>query len=90
MSTRLFAFVGGNTGLWRVTSIDTIIGEPILNASRLDIVPGAKVNDGQRARWVLQGITSNERYVVRSEREQLIAKQANLGRPKASHASLIP
>lgn len=38
----------------------------------------------------MRGITSNERYVERAERQQLVAVQEGLGRPAASHAALIP
>ena len=33
---------------------------------------------------------SNERYVTREEKEQLVAKQAGLDRPEATCAALIP
>ena len=39
---------------------------------------------------MLQGATSNDRYVTRSEKELLIAKQEGLGRPAANCAVLIP
>ena len=39
---------------------------------------------------MLRGITSNERYVVREEKTQLLAKQQGLGRPEATCAALIP
>lgn len=38
----------------------------------------------------MRGITSNERYVERAERQQLVAVQEGLGRPAATHAALIP
>lgn len=51
-----------------------------------DVVPGASSTTG----WVLRGITSNERYVVRGEKDQLLAKQQGLGRPEATCAAFIP
>ena len=39
---------------------------------------------------MLRGVTSNERYVTREEKGQLVAKQVVLGRPEATHAALIP
>jgi len=89
MSSRFFSFVGGDSGSWRVTKSDTIIGEPLNNVKRLDIVAGARVQSGLDTGWVLQGITSNERYVVRDEKNQLLAKQQGLGRPEATRAALI-
>jgi chlorite dismutase len=89
MNTRLFTFAGGETGMWRIVRADTIVGEPIPQASRLDIVSGP-ISQSHKANWLLRGITSNERYVVRNEKEQLIAKQPNLNRSEAVCAALIP
>jgi Chlorite dismutase len=89
MNGRLFSFVGGVTGAWRVVSINTVVGDPLADVRRLDVagtVP--EVPDG--AKWVLRGLTSNERYVNRSEKDQLLARQPALGRPHATCAALIP
>lgn len=40
-------------------------------------------------KWLLRGITSNERYVVREEKDRLVAKQPSLGRAEATCAALI-
>jgi hypothetical protein len=90
MNARLFSFVGGVTGAWRVVNINTIVGEPIADVSRLDIVTGAVPRVPEGAKWVLRGLTSNERYVTRSEKQQLAARQPTLGRPHATCAALIP
>lgn len=90
MSMRLFAFVGGSTGLWRIVRMDTIVGEPLVAAGRLDIVSGSGTSSDPQARWILRGITSNERYVIREEKSQLVAKEQGLGRPEATCAALIP
>lgn len=90
MATRLFAFVGGNTGRWRVVKSEAIVGEPLPVVARLDLVADSELRSAPRATWVLRGITSNERYVVREERSQLVAKQQDLGRPEATCAALIP
>jgi len=44
----------------------------------------------QKSIWQLTGVTSNERYVSRIEKNTLSAKQAPLGRPTADRAALIP
>jgi len=90
VNARFFAFVGGNSGIWKVVSNETLIGEPLGEVSRLDIVSGSKVHPDPHAGWVLRGITSNERYVVREEKSKLLAKQQGLGRPEATCAALIP
>lgn len=89
MNLRLFAFVGGEAGMWRVARTQTVVGEPIAEAKRLNIVPGQGFQNDPRASWVFRGITSNDRYVVRDEKEQLLARQPGLGRPEAVYAALI-
>ena len=90
MNDRLFTFIGGNTGGWRVASIQAVIGESLSVVSRIAVVSGEIRQLPSDAKWSLRGITSNERYVVRSEQEQLLAKQPSLGRPEATCAALIP
>jgi hypothetical protein len=86
---RLFHFSAGPSGPWRITGITEVRGEPLPGAPRLSIgtvdapAPAA-------AAWTLRGITSNERYVERTEREQLVAAQQGLGRPGSTRAVLIP
>jgi chlorite dismutase len=90
MSTRLFSFIGGDTGVWRIVQMMPIFGEHLPEASRLTVISGAMDATPSDARWLLRGITSNERYVNRQEKEQLTAKQVGLGRPEALYAALIP
>ena len=90
MATRLFSFIGGDTGLWRVTDMKVIVGEPLPAARRLEIASGSEVPFDPPAAWFLRGITSNERYVVGEERSELVTKQLALGRPEATCAALIP
>ncbi|MDO8705857.1 MAG: chlorite dismutase family protein [Sulfuricaulis sp.] len=89
MSTRLFSFMGGDTGPWRVAEMRVIAGEPLPAASRLEIASSSEIPSDPQAAWVLRGITSNERYVVREERSQIVAKLLGLGRPEATCAALI-
>jgi chlorite dismutase len=44
----------------------------------------------ENALWKLSGVTSNERYVTRPEKDQLAAKQVTIGRSEATHAAMIP
>jgi hypothetical protein len=58
---------------------------------RLSVLEGAAAaHGGDGAAWVLRGVTSNERYVTRSEHDQLAARQEPLGRPGSTRAALIP
>jgi hypothetical protein len=90
MNARLFSFIGGVTGAWRVMTMTTVVGAPLPNVTHLDIITGPAPERLDGAEWVLQGLTSNERYVTRSEKDQLIARQPALGRPEATCAALIP
>jgi len=87
---RMFTFVGGVTGEWRIVRTDSVLGEPLPKASRVEVVNSLVASPPQGALWLLRGVTSNERYVTRGERELLVAKQPALGRPEAVHAALIP
>jgi hypothetical protein len=87
---RLFSFVGGQAGPWQTTSHRAITGDALPAADGLNIVPGDITTLPADAMWVLRGATSNERYVTRPEKEQLLAKQPALGRPEANCAVLIP
>ncbi len=89
MSTRLFSFRGGDTGRWRVTDMAARAGAPLPAASRLDIATSAETPSDPQASWVLRGITSNERYVERGERTEIVAQQLELGRPETTRAALI-
>jgi len=89
MATRLFSFIGGDTGSWRVAEMKTLVGEPLPAARKIEIVPSSDTPANPQAAWVLRGITSNERYVVRKERSQIVAKLLGLGRTEATCAALI-
>jgi hypothetical protein len=90
VNPRLFTFVGGKAGKWSVVSVKTIVGDPLPAVDRLDIITGAVAALPEGGKWMLRGVTSNDRYVTRDEKKQLIKKQAALGRPEATHMALIP
>ncbi len=89
MATRLFSFMGGDTGPWRVAKMEVRVGEPLPAARKLEIASGSETPSDPRAAWVLRGITSNERYVDREEKSQIVTKLLGLGRPEATCAALI-
>jgi len=90
VNPRLFTFVGGKAGKWSVVSAKAIIGDPLPAVDRLEIVNGAVAALPDGGKWMLRGVTSNERYATRDEKERLIKKQAALGRSEATHMALIP
>jgi Chlorite dismutase len=84
-------FIAGTIGSWKIERIDEVRGETLPAAARLEVVEG-RADDrapGVTA-WVLRGVTSNERYVTRAERDELEAVQEGLGRPASTKAALIP
>jgi chlorite dismutase len=70
--------------------MEAIVGAPLPQASRLDVVNSLVASPPPGAVWLLRGVSSNERYVTRAEHQLLLAKQPALGRPEAVHAALIP
>ena len=94
MAGRLFSFVGGERGAWRVARTTAVVGETLPAVPRLEIV-NAGITEPPPAwtasvRWLLRGVTSHERYVTRDERQRLVTRQSALGRPAAACAALIP
>jgi hypothetical protein len=69
--------------------MEAIVGESLPAARRLEITSNSDTPPAPRASWVLRGITSHERYVVREERNQIVARLLGLGRPEATCAALI-
>jgi hypothetical protein len=88
MSDRLFSFVAGDSGKWRIAAINAVVGETLPAARGLEVISGDSPD--KRSAWVLRGVTSNDRYVVRAEKTLLVAKQQGLGRSESTCAALIP
>src|SRR5436309_2052679 len=91
MRPLLVAFAGGEVGSWAVERFDTVAGAQLESVSRLEMIE-SRATQGLAGRpvWVLRGVTSNERYVLRSEHDALQAKQESLGREASTRAALIP
>ena len=77
-------------GPWLVDRVDCVAGEAIPTPAGVSIVAGAVAHLPTGADWLLRGITSNERYVVRAEKSALVDKQEGLGRQASRRAALIP
>jgi hypothetical protein len=90
LTARHFTFLGGAAGPWSVVESRSITGEPLPPVGRIDIVQGPLQSLPPGTAWRLRGVTSNERYATRAEKDQLVARQAALGRPEATSAALIP
>ena len=86
----LVTFAGGSSGAWRVLRVDTRCGAPLVETSRLAVSVEQAGNASNQVSWELRGFTSNQRYAERSEADTLRRTQADLGRPEATRAALIP
>jgi chlorite dismutase len=89
MTTNTFDFIGGDIGEWKVIHMNPVRGLSLEAVKYIDILPNL-TNNINKGVWTLTGFTSNVRYAEKDEREQLIAVQADLGRPLATCAALIP
>lgn len=74
-------------GAFAVTAITPVSGETLPQVERLAV--GQTLPTNQPV-FTLQGAVSNERYVTRAEKRDLVAVQAALGRPLCTHGALIP
>jgi chlorite dismutase len=84
----LVSFQGGGAGQWRVERICAIRGDGLAPVGRVRVAEGTRLPP--EGVWTLRGVTSNERYVERHERDALSAVQEPLGRDSARCAALIP
>lgn len=89
-NSRLFTFTGGDTGLWRVVNIRAVAGDTISAVEKLQVVAGTVSETLKGELWSLRGVTSNERYVERREKDELVSRQPVIGRPEATCGALIP
>lgn len=87
---RLFSFVGNSAGPWLIDYMHCVVGKPMVTTPRLSVIAGTSAQPPSEGSWVLRGITSNERYVVREEKIALVSKQEGLGREASTRAALIP
>jgi chlorite dismutase len=85
-----YAFLGGNSGKWRVLSLRPVCGNTMEHVARVDVLPAHDHAAARPPTWMLSGVISNLRYTTRSELVELRAKQEALGRPQARLAALIP
>lgn len=90
VADRMFTFIGGVTGLWRIVRLEAVAGESLERVPRLDVVNSTMASLPTGAKWLLRGVTSSERYTARHERDLLVSRQPALGRPDATCAALIP
>lgn len=90
MSNKMYSFIGGYNGSWKVVSINSVTGNGLEPIDRLEIVNEFIMPSKAETKWVLHGVTSNLRYTTRQEKEKLDPKSPPLGREGDTCAALIP
>ena len=86
-------FRGGQSGGWRVASVERVTGETLALVPALSVISSEAIALPllpSQTSWRLAGVASHVRYTDRAEKEQLAAVQAGLGRKEATCAALIP
>lgn len=86
----MVSFAAGDTGRWAIEHINTVVGDGLSPASRLDVIEGRDTIADRIQAWTLRGTTSNTRYTTREEVTNMAARQEGLNRPAATRAALIP
>lgn len=83
------AFVGGDSGPWKVGRVTVISGASLPPAARVAMQENVQsISPG--AAWVLRGVTGRENYATLSEVRALAALPAPLGRRSSTAAAMIP
>jgi chlorite dismutase len=86
-------FRGGQSGAWRVTRFAPVKGAALSPTPALSVVHSLTITLPilpSSTSWRLAGVASHLRYTERAEKKQLDAVRAEIGRPEATHAALIP
>lgn len=85
-----YSFVAGDCGSWEVVGMAPVVGEMLEQVPYLEIRTGYLTRLPVDSRWLLRGVSSNQRYVNNLENGCLMSAQPQLGRPEATCAALIP
>ncbi|HMM91356.1 chlorite dismutase family protein [Bradyrhizobium sp.] len=86
-------FRGGRSGAWRVTRLASVKGASLAQTPSLSVVHSLSIALPilpSLTSWRLAGVTSHLRYTERTEKTELDARPAAIGRPEATCAALIP
>jgi len=89
VNQRLWQFAGGASGQFAVTSVRAIVGEGLPTVARLAVTNGEGAFESEPV-FCFRGVTSNERYLTRPEKTELVAVQQPIGRSTALFGALIP
>jgi chlorite dismutase len=86
-------FRGGQSGAWRVTRFAPVRGAALSPTPALSVVHSLSIALPMlpsATSWRLAGVAGHLRYTERDEKKRLDAARAEIGRPEATYAALIP
>ncbi|KRR24846.1 chlorite dismutase [Bradyrhizobium lablabi] len=86
-------FRGGRSGAWRVTRFASVKGASLAPTPSVSVVHSLSITlpiMPSPTAWRLAGVASHLRYTERAEKTELDAVRAEIGRPEATYAALIP
>ena len=86
-------FRGGKSGAWRVTRFAPVKGAALSPTPSIAVVHSLSIALPMlpsATSWRLAGVASHLRYTERDEKKRLDAVRAEIGRPEATYAALIP
>ena len=86
----LVTFVAGDTGMWRIERMVSVVGEDLPSATYLSMHEHPSPPKADPVIWALRATTSNTRYTNHDEGKRLAERQEGLLRPQATRAALIP
>lgn len=62
MDQRLFTFVAGSCGTWKIDKMESVVGPKLPAATHLEVCAGALERDGSE-HWALSGVGAGEGYL---------------------------
>jgi len=89
-SDNFFSYIGGSTGSWRITSVQTLSGPALRSATHVEIAHRAVHRPPAGASWILSGVVKNTRFVTREERPVDPLRHHGTNNREATCAALIP
>jgi hypothetical protein len=83
----LVSFAAGDSGIWKIDRLSTVIGDTLPVAARLAMLEGKEAQPNGNSNWILRGLTSNVRYSNHHEVDEPKRHQQVLDgrKPRAPH-----
>lgn len=84
-----YNYVGGTSGNWEITDLNTYRGQALTPVTHIDIINGRMERTPAGAAWVFSGYVQNTRYVTREELLPPGSRRSFNSRPPRTCAALI-